>query len=155
MKLSEALLLKFLHKFFNRADIPWVHLVWEKHYSNGKLPGQTRKGSFWWRDILKLVNTFKGLTAVTPFIGNTCSLWNDLWCGKVPAQAFPELFSFAKLKDISLSGAAAAQSLNTLFHLPLSESAFQQLILLARDLQDAVFSEEKDVWSYIWGSYQF
>ena len=92
---------------------------------------------------------------MTPFIGDTCSLWNDLWSGRVPAQAFPELFSFAKLKDISLSGAAAAQSLNTLFHLPLSESAFQQLIVLACDLQDAVFSEEKDVWSYIWGSFQF
>ena len=26
---NEALLLKHLHKFFNRADIPWVHLVWE------------------------------------------------------------------------------------------------------------------------------
>lgn len=24
---NEALLLKHLHKFFNRADIPWVHLV--------------------------------------------------------------------------------------------------------------------------------
>ena len=24
---NEALLLKNLHKFFNRADIPWVHLV--------------------------------------------------------------------------------------------------------------------------------
>jgi hypothetical protein len=24
---NEALLLKYLHKFFNKADIPWVHLV--------------------------------------------------------------------------------------------------------------------------------
>ena len=44
---NEALLLKFFHKFFNRDDIPWVHLVWEKHYPNGKLPGLVRKGSFW------------------------------------------------------------------------------------------------------------
>jgi hypothetical protein len=34
---NEALLLKNIHKFFNKADIPWVHLVWEKYYSNGKL----------------------------------------------------------------------------------------------------------------------
>jgi hypothetical protein len=45
---NEALLLKNLGKFFNRADIPWVHLVWEKHYSNGRLPNHTKKGSFWW-----------------------------------------------------------------------------------------------------------
>lgn len=29
----------YLHKFFNKADIPWVKLIWEKHYINGKLPG--------------------------------------------------------------------------------------------------------------------
>jgi len=34
---NEALLLKQLHKFFNRANIPWVHLVWAKHYPDGKL----------------------------------------------------------------------------------------------------------------------
>ena len=40
---NEALLLKHLHKFSNRADIPWVHLVWEKYYSNGKLPSHIKK----------------------------------------------------------------------------------------------------------------
>jgi hypothetical protein len=28
-KKNEALLMKNLHKFFNKLDIPWVHLVWE------------------------------------------------------------------------------------------------------------------------------
>jgi len=58
---NEALLLKNLHKFFNRADIPWVHLVWEKHYKNGRLPNHIKRGSFWWRDILKLLDKFKGM----------------------------------------------------------------------------------------------
>jgi hypothetical protein len=26
---NEALLLKNFHKFFNKADIPWVHMIWE------------------------------------------------------------------------------------------------------------------------------
>ena len=99
---NEALLLKFIHKFYNKADIPWVHLVWEKHYSNGKLPGQVKKGSFWWRDIVKLLNNFKGLAAVTTFDGSTCSLWDDIWAGIVPKHAFPKLFSFAKVKHVSL-----------------------------------------------------
>jgi hypothetical protein len=38
---NEALLLKYFHKLFNKADVPWVHLVWEKYYSNGKLPNHT------------------------------------------------------------------------------------------------------------------
>lgn len=31
---DEALMLKCLDKFFNRKDIPWVHLIWEKYYNN-------------------------------------------------------------------------------------------------------------------------
>jgi hypothetical protein len=45
---NEALLLKNFHKFFNKADIPWVHMIWENYYNNGKLPNRTMKDSFWW-----------------------------------------------------------------------------------------------------------
>ena len=31
----QALLMKNLNKFFNNKDIPWVQLVWEKHYNHG------------------------------------------------------------------------------------------------------------------------
>lgn len=37
-KQNKALLIKNLHKFFNRLDLPWIHLIWEKHYRNGQLP---------------------------------------------------------------------------------------------------------------------
>jgi len=56
---NQALLMKNLDKFFNRKDVPWVNLVWEKHYKNGKLPGQVKKGSFRWRGVLKLIQKFK------------------------------------------------------------------------------------------------
>jgi hypothetical protein len=29
---NDALLLKNLHNFFNKQDIPWAHLIWEKYY---------------------------------------------------------------------------------------------------------------------------
>jgi hypothetical protein len=52
---NSALLLKHLDKFYNRKEIPWVKLVWHAHYSNGDIPHATiDKGSFWWKDILKL-----------------------------------------------------------------------------------------------------
>lgn len=28
---NESLLLKHFHKFYNRLDIHWVHLIWEKY----------------------------------------------------------------------------------------------------------------------------
>lgn len=63
---NEALLLKYLNNFFNRADIPWVHPVWEKHYGNayGKLTNHIKRGSFCWRAILKILDTYKGMAAV-------------------------------------------------------------------------------------------
>jgi hypothetical protein len=33
-KKNEGLLIKNLHKFLNKADIPWVDLVWQ-YYPNG------------------------------------------------------------------------------------------------------------------------
>lgn len=75
---NEALILKYLDKFFNRADIPWIHLVWEKHYSNGKLPNHIKRRSFWWRDVLKLLDKFKGMIVVTLENGSYCYLWTNL-----------------------------------------------------------------------------
>jgi len=71
---NEALLLKFLHKFYNREDIPWVNLIWEIYYQNGKLPTDTGKGSFWWKDCLKLLDKFKGMAKVTVSDGKSCLL---------------------------------------------------------------------------------
>jgi hypothetical protein len=44
---NEALLLKKLHKFFNKEDLLWVKLLWCRYYANGQVPGQTKRGSFW------------------------------------------------------------------------------------------------------------
>jgi hypothetical protein len=33
-----CLTVKNLHRFFNKADIPWVHLVWEKYYKMASFP---------------------------------------------------------------------------------------------------------------------
>jgi hypothetical protein len=41
---NSTLLMKFLHKFYNNLDLPWVKLPWEKLYKNGRPP---MKGSMW------------------------------------------------------------------------------------------------------------
>jgi hypothetical protein len=38
---------EFAQVFFNKDDVSWVKLLWSKYYINGKVPGQTIKGSFW------------------------------------------------------------------------------------------------------------
>jgi hypothetical protein len=149
---NEALLLKNLHKFFNKEKIPWVQIVWEKYYPNGKLPNHTLKGSFWWRDILRLLNRFKSFTSVLVHKGNTCFLWHDQWGGSIHSQDLPELYSFARSKHVSVAKANTIEDLAHLFNLPLSQEAFAQLLVLATEFEEIQFDEEKDVWSYSWGS---
>jgi hypothetical protein len=43
---NKALLMKCLHKFYNRDNIPWVNIIWDTHYSNS-LPSAKPLGSFW------------------------------------------------------------------------------------------------------------
>ena len=149
---NEALLLKNLHKFFNRLDIPWVHLIWEKHFQNDKLPNNIGKGSFWWRDNIKLLDKFKGIASVNLSDGRTCSLWWDIWEGQVCAQIYPELFSFAKIKHLSLQKVLSITSIEQLFHLPLSSEAYSQLLLLCDKLDGLHLNSDQDIWTYIWGS---
>jgi hypothetical protein len=58
---NEALLLKNLHKIFNKVDLPWVQLIWNRYYPNGKVHGLAKKGGFWWRGIVKLLPIYKGI----------------------------------------------------------------------------------------------
>jgi hypothetical protein len=45
---NQALLLKFLDKFYNRRKVPWVDLIWNSYYSQVVPHFSTSKGSFWW-----------------------------------------------------------------------------------------------------------
>lgn len=95
---NESLLMKHLHKFYNRIQVPWVNLVWDKYYSRDRLPGSVTnfKGSFWWKDISKLIQSFKGMAMVSIKDGKSCFLWSGTWNGQIYSQVYPELLSFAK-----------------------------------------------------------
>lgn len=73
----------------------------------------------------------------------------------MPKQIFPELFSFAKNKSMTIHAAKQMESLMDHFHLPLSGQAFDQLLLLLEELENSANSDELDIWGYIWGSPMF
>jgi len=153
---NEALLLKHLDKFFNKRDLPWVKLIWDKHYRNGRLPSSNiPKGSFWWRDVLKLLHKYKGMASVMISDGQSCLLWDDLWNGHVRKLQFPELYSFAKNKSISLSKALGTVTFHDLFILPVSIEAYNQLQDFQLELSEILLNDENDRWTYIWGNNQF
>jgi hypothetical protein len=152
---NEALLLKQLMKFFNKEDIPWVALIWESYYEAGSLPSMAKKGSFWWKDILKLLDRFKGLAKVNINNAKSCFLWSDLWNDKVPMIAYPELYSFTKSKNAILAEAITSDNILNLFHLPLSQQAFGQLSQLQQDLQQITLNDNSDSWTCLWDSRKF
>lgn len=126
-KQNKAFLLKNFDKFYNKRDTPWVQLIWEKYYPNGKLPGLTKKGSFWWRDNLKNLEHYKGMASVQVQNGMTVLFWEDSWNGQKLNSQVPELFSFVINKHISVHKVKAQEDLTQLFHLPISQIAYEQL----------------------------
>src|SRR3954469_18267576 len=94
---NKALLLKHLHKFYNKADIPWVSLIWNTYY-NGNVPHATVVcGSFWWRDILKLADLYRLVASIQVNAGDSLLFWSDGWLlnnsGRPLRDRFPHLFS--------------------------------------------------------------
>jgi hypothetical protein len=120
------LLPKNVHKFYSRKDLPWVNLIWLAYYRNGKLPNKPNKGSFWWKSIMKLLDTYKGIAHVTAGIGDIILFWKDLWNDIILQQSYPQLHSFAINDGICLSSVLRQEALQDLFRLPLSEEAFIQ-----------------------------
>jgi hypothetical protein len=63
---NEALLLKQLDKFYKKKDVQWVRLIWNKYYQEGVPHLRCEKGSFWWKDILRLHTSFRGIAICSP-----------------------------------------------------------------------------------------
>lgn len=125
---NTTLLMKFLDKFYNHADIPLVKLTWSKLYQNSSIPPRDRwpNRSFWWKDIIKLFGKFRAFAICHPNSGTFVSLWKDNWIGQDLASKYPHLFSFSRKANCSLQFFFSNQ-INRIFFLPLSMQASQQL----------------------------
>lgn len=150
---NDALLIKHLDKFYNKADIPWVHLVWDTYYSQ-KVPHLApARGSFWWKDILKLNTQFRGIANCSPEMGDSVGLWEDSFSGQPWSMQYHSLYMFANNKSISLAKARSTADLTQLFRLPMTRDAYNEFL----DFQTALGSlphsqDQPDTWTYIWNN---
>jgi hypothetical protein len=135
-----------------------VDLVWYSHYSD-KVPHASKKaGSFWWRDIWSLSWQFRGVSKCIAGNGSSILFWKDRWSEHgLLGETFSRIFSFAVQPDISLQKVIQLNTeLHTLFYLPLSEQAFQELqaingiVLSVR--MNANQLELHDSWTYCYNS---
>ena len=102
-------------------------MLWDNQYASQVPHAVDFVGSFWWKDILKLTPTYRGISHVVVHSGNTVLMWKDLWLDEVLAESHPRAFSYAKLEDILVRNFLGSQSLNETFHLPLSMQAHDEL----------------------------
>lgn len=101
---NTSLLLIFLHKFYNHDNQPCVHLTWQCLYRTSLVPHKKKLvGSFWWKDVMSLLGEFLKIEACHVNKGNTTCFWADTWDFSVILHKSPQLHSFAKKKNISVS----------------------------------------------------
>ena len=84
--------------------------------------------------------------------GCSCFFWLDSWNGFSFSASMPELFSLVKDKYFTVQQVCQTSAVHDLFHLPLSEEAYQQFIQLSVTIQSLELQEGSDSWTYIWGS---
>jgi hypothetical protein len=79
-------------------------LIWNNYYSEGAIPHASReKGSFWWRDVLKLVDWLRGIARCRVGDETTVLFWEDIWNDHLLQQEYPRLYSYAKNKQVSVA----------------------------------------------------
>jgi len=149
--------MKFLNKFYNNADDPWVTLTWSRFYSNNQTPPQARSpvGSFRWKDIMKLFDKFQSLVVCNPNRRNTTLFWSDIWVDQTMKDKFPQLFSFTRKPKCPVRF-FLNQEIGRIFSLPLSQQAAAQLEEIQQLMQVRTWDESiSDAWSYNWGSSRY
>jgi hypothetical protein len=73
-------------------------------------------------------------------------------------QKFHHLVSFAKCTDLSVHKAISSDYLEDLFHLPLSQQAFQefeQLEVICANTAQKIQEANINTWTFIWGNDSF
>jgi hypothetical protein len=93
------------------------------------------RGSFWWKDLLRLCDVYRGIARCTVGDGSTVLFWSDIWNGHLLQDKFPRLSSFAKDKLFSVAMFLSTTQMGKLFHLPLFSEAWQEYQALQAIIQ--------------------
>ena len=101
---------------------------------------------------MRLNNIYR--TVSTCKIGNGASVcfWEDQWADGILATNFPRIASFAKSSSSSVQEILQATNLDSIFFLPLSTQATEELELLQLHIQNIAYDDDTaDHWQPVWG----
>jgi hypothetical protein len=151
---NNALLLKQLHKFYSKADIPWVKLVWSLYSPDSPPHAQSKRGSFWWRDVFSLVHIYRSITSAIVATGDSVLFWKDYWCtDRLLCDDYPRLFSFSINEDSSVADMRLTTDLFESFVLPISVEANDELLQVQQIIQNISGDQtQNDTRTFVWGN---
>lgn len=152
---NDAPLLKQLHKFYSKSDIPWVHMLWFKYYASKVQHIQREVGSFWWKDIFRLKDLYGFITTCQLGDGSSILFWKDNWAGECLDEFLPNIAQFARFPDMSVKDVSEATCLEDLFVLPISQLAARELDGLRELVHAFVLSDDPDQRIFCWGSNRY
>jgi hypothetical protein len=111
------------------------------------------KGSFWWRDILRLHTQFRGVAIFHLNQGDTISFWDDFIDGTLQSEKFSHLLHFAKDLVVSLYSLRLAENLIDHFKIPMTRVAYNEFLELQTFLSSLppIDHHANDSWHFIWG----
>jgi hypothetical protein len=149
---NKAPLMKQLHKFYSKAYVPWVHLVWSLYGEEGT-NAKPKRGSFWWKDICSLIDEYRSISHCNIGDGSTVLFWKDFWLnGELLCDKYPRLFSYALNEDISVSSFASMHDAGSSFSLPLSVEAYHEYQEVSVLMNATTLDNElMDTRSFVWG----
>jgi hypothetical protein len=150
---NNALLLKQLHKFYNKEDIPWVNLIWFKYYQHVVPHTAREKGSFWRKDIWRLNVIYRSVSHCIIGDGTSVCFWEDKWRPEILSARYQRLASFARKRQASVQEVSVVENLDELFILPLSQQAHDEFVDLSNEILEVNLDVlSADCWLPSWGS---
>lgn len=87
------------------------------------------RGSFWWKDIISLIDIYRAGAQCTVVNGNSVTLWEDMWNGIVRCQHFENLYNQCLYKTDSVKS-FAQREFEDCFQLPLSSQSYEEFSVL-------------------------
>jgi hypothetical protein len=101
---------------------------------------------------MRLNVIFRGIARCQIGNGQTVCFWDDLWTNDVLLHQYPRLASYARSERSSVFEIMQAEDLDSIFMMPLSVEALEELEALQQQLQVLDYDEDAiDKWTPIWG----
>src|SRR4051812_44687956 len=99
---------------------------------------------------MKLVYKYREIFSISIGARDMALFWFDPWEGGSMQNKFPRLFSFVVNHDLSVRDVISSLDRSQLFHLPLSQEAYEEFQSMEIELnQFQLKPMENDVWKTV------